>query len=253
MKADQPSMQVRTILGDPEAISSSESAVPAGILKLHNDTLTSHLALYRIMDFETTTSGYRGAFPPPCVPSTINSGKKKNSAGYNRIFFELKNWQDVLTKFYAAVISDECEDSPIITDLDTPLQKTWSHLQHLANHHIRSDLECIIQNFRAAACHLASLRERRSIQGHLPTMPSVEFKEKSELIAISEKEWDKFDEGTQTKLLLYILDHPAANFKLPLHMSLMITMLLLLIPNNLLKTMFPRTMIISVSIHILAK
>lgn len=243
---DLETMKLRAMLGDPKA-NAYVSCINRSSNKSLSDQVNEHLCRYRILDIEVgccNDTGPRSS--PPRQPQRI---KTEDFSAVNQLKFikKLSNWQSLLISFKKLIPKTQHASQAVIVDLNSPFRRSFAHLQCLSDDFASERMNAVVQNFRMAALHLTLLQESGYVHDTLPNTPIEDANELSLSNFLPQQDLDKYEDDTRQQLGIFIAAHPIGEFRLPLHMSLLLSMLLLLNPSKLCKSLFPRP-----SIHLVS-
>jgi hypothetical protein len=162
---------------------------------------------------------------------------------------KLQKWPQILSTFRQAVLEGLSETQTKVMDLQSDLRGSLAHLHGLAESHSDIKLQKLIQNFRGAAMHYTLIKEMaHSDSDLLPGIPDAGFDiVQQSQFGLDAGELAKFTATTRKKMDTYLKDYNGGELRLPLHLSLLITPLFMLMPINLAKCQFPRASIHEVS------
>lgn len=190
-------------------------------------------------------------YPNTVTPAMVEPIKVKEQ------WKKLENWQTMLKTFFNAVKAGCEKGEDIVIDSSSPFAGSLAHLQGLADSHANQRLNSLIQNFRGAALHLTVIKETaRSDANDLAAIPdsASAFFERLQLTTHSNGLPLKiFQPHTSKKIGLYLKGHSSGELSLPLHLSLLISPLFLIMPVTHTKGKFPRQSIYQVSSQFLSR
>lgn len=238
-------MTLRAVLGDPVA-KGYLHAISRQLLKDLFDKVNAHLCQYRILDFEVgccSESGPRSS--PPRQPQRLRT--QDYSAKQLKFIKKLSHWKSILTTFNDAVPDNDTAPQAAVMDLNSSFRRSFGHLQCLSEDFATEQIDTIVQNFRVAAMHLTLLQESGYDADTLPDMPTTPANSSSLSHFLPQQDLDKYEDATRKKLCAFMQEHSIGELRLPLHISLLVSMLLLLHPAKLIKAQYPRPSIHDVS------
>lgn len=253
-RCDEESMQLRVLLGDSSI--ESYTALPSRNMRSTLcDQVDAHLCQYRILDFELGCYNDHAPNPssaqrlPTRRPQKIKSIDFK-AVNQSRLIKKLSNWDKILKTFMKHVVQVENEPLSVVQDINSPFRRSFGHLQCLSEGFAKEEYGNLMQNFRAAALHLTFFQETAYAPNTLPDIPLTEETDDNEsslMQLLPRQDLDKYEDHAHKKLCTFLEAHTPGEIRRPLHMSLLISMLLLLIPSKLVKSSFPRSAIHLVS------
>jgi hypothetical protein len=246
---------LRHFLGDPTIDNDTASMATNGTAQLkmkYHDRVSALLAAYRLLDLEILRLGTVPTIPTPLYPKSltpqmVEHGKVKPT------WKKLEKWQDIIINFRQSLRTGLQPVQGLVTDMPSPLRGSLAHLQGLSDSHAGQKLGTLIQNFRGAALLLTLIKETADFRNtKLPGIPesiAALVAGDQPVVNVAGLPLTKYDLHTREKMRDYLNDHSSGELSLPLHLSLLLTPLCLLMPVAHVKGKFRRPSLSEVCLH----
>lgn len=191
--------------------------------------------------------------PTPSYPSSVTPGMVEVTK-VKQSWKKLEKWQDIIITFRNTLRTGLQQVEDLVTDMPSPMRGSLAHLQGLADSHVSQKLNSLIQNFRGAALHLTLMKETaNSDNNNLPGIPesiSTLVGGAQPAVNAGELPLTKYQPQTREKMDSYLKEHSSGELSLPLHLSLLLTPLFLVMPVTHVKGKFPRPSVYEVCIRL---
>ncbi|KAF9473555.1 hypothetical protein BDN70DRAFT_937346 [Pholiota conissans] len=238
---------LRLVLGDT-MIDPKEIPLSEKLVSDLADTVSAHLAVYRVLELEVHRIGKRPTSPAPSRPKSLTSGMIKGIQ-VPKLWTKLKSWKDVLLDFKSDVDNISPTTQARIHHINSNVQGSLYHLQGLADSDLNAKVTNEMHNFRIAAFHYSLIKETASSStAILPGIPqgsgtSLQMSDLTDDQSI----WDKYNPNTQNKITSFLKRYKRSELRLPLHASLIVSPLILLMNINVSKSHFRRPSVYQLS------
>lgn len=245
--------RLRCLLGDPTVQTDDVTLTPK-LVSTYSDQVSALLAAYRLLDLEVLRMGAKPTTSTPLHPNIITRSMVEVPT-VSKQWKKVENWQKALTTFAKAVDHGFKKAQPIDFTSPLPFCGSLAHLQGLADSHADHELNCLVQNFRGAALHLSLIKDTAHLEStSLPGIPeSLGALIEQSPLAINPTELpstSSYQPHTRKKIDDYLKHYSRGELSLPLHMSLLMTPLFLILPVTHSRGKFPRQAIYQVKIHL---
>ncbi|KAF9474832.1 hypothetical protein BDN70DRAFT_898673, partial [Pholiota conissans] len=235
---------LRVVLGD-NTINPEEVPITTKAVSDMADKVSAHLATYKLLDLELLRCGKKPSFPVIPRPKSLTVqmlGVPKAPT----LWTKLVNWKEIMLSFNSDVESMSTEVQGKVWHSDSHIRKSLYHLQGLADSALTVRFSKAMHNFRIAAFHYSLMKETASSSS--TSLPGLPHRPGSTTLTISDLTtnntvWEKYDSNTVEKMKSFLRNNKRSELMLPLHGSLLLSPLLLLLNINLSKAHFQRPLV----------